>query len=87
MPSETSTNLRDLAAALRQRIVVIGDHALRDADPESHLEKLKAATENIWRLQQALAPSLPPQLAHFLESQSYQKALASLEAVLRRDEP
>ncbi len=69
-----------LAAALRERLAVIADRELYARDPEAHLEKLKSVSEQIDSLQQALPkPMVPPQLAHYLERRSYDKALAMLE--------
>ena len=68
-----------LAEALRERITVIGDRALRERDPAGHLAKLKAASENILRLQMQLPSDVDPQLLHFLERCSYDKALARIE--------
>ncbi len=69
-----------LASALRERLAVIGDRELRERDPAAHLEKLKAASERITALQGKLPPKIDPQLRHFLERCSYDKALAMLEA-------
>jgi hypothetical protein len=72
-----------LAAALRRRLEVIGDHALRERDPQAHLRELQAASERIAELQAQLpAAGLDPQLAHFLQRCSYDKALAWLEEQL-----
>jgi len=68
-----------LAAALRARTAVIGDHALRDRDPAAHLEQLKEASERIEALRAELPADASPQLAHFLERCSYDKALAFIE--------
>jgi flagellar biosynthesis chaperone FliJ len=69
----------ELRDALRERLGVIADHELRDRDPQAHLEHLKAAAS---RLDAAIA-QLPPQcdreLRHYLERQSYLKALAWLD--------
>lgn len=74
------SSLADLRIALQHRLDVIANHALRDADPAAHLEQLKEASEAIERLHQELGSGLHPQLNHFLESQSYHKALAVLNA-------
>ncbi len=68
----------NLAEALRVRIAVIGNHALRDRDPAAHLEKLKEASERIEFMKKELPADASPQLAHFLERCSYDKALAFL---------
>ena len=68
-----------LAAALRERLAVIADRALFASDPALHLEKLRAASEKITSLESGLPPSIDPQLAHFLQRCSYDKALAFLD--------
>jgi hypothetical protein len=76
---ETDNPFHDLAQALRERLAVIADHTGRAQNPAEHLERLKAASEKIIRLQSHLPPGIPPQLAHFLDGCSYDKALAFLE--------
>lgn len=75
----TDKSNRALTDLLRQRLQIIADHALRDANPELHLQALKEVSESIDKLRAALHPELPPRLRHFLEQSSYQKALAYLE--------
>ena len=69
----------ELREALRERLSVIADHQLRDRDPQAHLERLKSAA---FRLDAAIA-QLPSQcdrgLRHYIERQSYLKALAWLD--------
>lgn len=74
-PADTAA----LVAALRERLAVIGNHALRDADPAAHLEALKAASERLAALARALPPGTSPRLLHFLQQCSYDKALTFLE--------
>jgi hypothetical protein len=69
----------DLAEALRRRLAVIGDSALRERDPGTHLAQLREASEQIASLQKQLPPDTHPQLRHFFERCSYDKALAWLE--------
>ena len=69
----------NLADALRHRIAIIGDHALRDSDPATHLEKLKEASEQIEVLKTQLPADASPQLVHFLDRASFDKALAFIE--------
>ena len=71
-----------LAAALRERLAVISDRDLYNRDPSGHLEKLKAASEKIVALQRELPPGVDPQLGHYLQRCSYDKALAFIEALL-----
>ncbi len=68
-----------LADALRERLAVIADHELRRNDPAAQLERLKAVSEKITRLQSALPQPVNPRLAHFLQGCSYDKALAFIE--------
>jgi hypothetical protein len=70
--------LTDLAAALRERLAVIGDAESR-RDPDRHLARLREVSERIERLEQSLSPKTDPQLRHFLQRRSYSKALELLE--------
>jgi hypothetical protein len=71
--------LIELAAALRDRLVIIGDEESR-RDPEQHSERLRVVSERIERLEQTLPARIDPQLRHFLQRRSYSKALELLEA-------
>lgn len=71
----------ELAAALRERRVIISDPASRH-DPERQIEKLKTVSEKIAALEKKLPAPVDPQLSHYLARCSYDKALASLEAKL-----
>ena len=66
--------LATLAAALRERLVVISDEASR-RDPEQHTKRLREVSEKIDLLEQSLPPQVDPQLRHFLQRRSYSKAL------------
>lgn len=68
----------DLAAALRERLAIIGDEESR-RDPEKHTARLRAVSEKIDNLAAALPQPIDPQLAHFLQRRSYDKALELLE--------
>jgi hypothetical protein len=74
MNSESSK----LAAALRERLKIIRDENSR-RDPEKHTERLRAISQKIDNLAAALPKPIDPQLAHFLQRRSYDKALAVLE--------
>jgi hypothetical protein len=68
----------DLAAlrdALADRLAVIADHALRDRDPAAHLEKLQAAAARLDAEMARLPADADRMLRHYLERQSYTKAL------------
>jgi len=68
-----------LHKTLRERLEVVADHDLRDRDPAAHLEKLKAAAARLDALVAGLPADCDPRLRHFLERQSYPKALEWLE--------
>ena len=71
--------LAELHMAVKDRLDVVADHALRDRDPAAHLEKLIAAAGRLDELVGQLPPDADPKLRHYLERQSYVKALAWLE--------
>ena len=68
----------DLAQALRERLALISDEESR-RDPEAHMRRLSAISEKIDQLQAALPRPIDPQLAHYLQRRSYDKALEFLE--------
>jgi hypothetical protein len=68
----------DLAAALRERLAIIADENSRQ-DPETHTARLRDVSEKIDILTAALPKPIDPQLAHFLQRRSYDKALELLE--------
>ena len=70
--------IADLAAALRERLAIISDQSSR-RDPEAHAARLRAVSEKIEKLEAALPKPIDPQLAHFLQRKSYDKALEFLE--------
>ena len=70
---------QNLADALRARRAVIADRAHYERDPQSHLAALQRASEAITDLQAVLPQPVPPQLRHFLERCSYDKALDYIE--------
>lgn len=68
----------DLVNALRERLAIIGDeNSLRD--PEKHMARLRAISEKIDNFAAALPKPIDPQLAHYLQRKSYDKALEFLE--------
>lgn len=69
----------DLAAALRERLSLIADRAWVQRDAAGHLEALKNVSERIVTLAANLPAPVDPQLRHYLERCSYDKALAFLE--------
>jgi hypothetical protein len=68
----------DLAAALRERRAIIADDVSR-RDADQHMSRLKQVSERIELLHAALPRPLDPQLAHYLQRASYDKALEFLE--------
>ena len=73
--------LADLAQALRERLSIIQDEESR-RDHIRHIDRLRAVSEKIDRLQESLPPSTDPRLKHYLDRKSYDKALEYLEASL-----
>ena len=71
---------QSLIDALRERLMVIADRELYARDPALHLERLRSASEQISRIKNEFSAYLDPQLAHYLERSSFDKALAHLEA-------
>jgi predicted HAD superfamily Cof-like phosphohydrolase len=68
-----------LAAVLRERLAIVADESSR-RDVGQHMERLKQVSERIDALRKRLPKPMDPQLAHFLERCSYEKALELLEA-------
>ena len=68
-----------LREALQERLDVIADQDLRARDPRAHLERLKAAASRLDAAIARVRPNCDPQLRHFLDRQSYVKALDWLE--------
>ena len=68
----------DLVAALRERLAIISDESSRH-DQEKHVARLREISEKIDNLAAALTKPIDPQLAHFLQRKSYDKALELLE--------
>jgi hypothetical protein len=68
----------DLAQALRERVAIIRDEESR-RDEQAHMARLSAVSEKIDKLQAALPRPIDPQLAHYLQRRSYDKALEFLE--------
>jgi hypothetical protein len=63
---------------LRERLAIVGDETSR-RDPEAHTVRLREVSEKIEKLEAALPRPINPQLAHFLQRKSYDKALEFLE--------
>jgi hypothetical protein len=74
----------NLIAALRERLTIIGDEQSRRA-PDRHVARLKEVSERIDMLQAALPQPIDPQLAHYFQRRSYDKALEFLETSANAD--
>ena len=68
----------DLTRALRERLAIIHDGESR-RDEETHMARLSAVSEKIDKLAAALQRPIDPQLAHYLQRRSYDKALELLQ--------
>jgi hypothetical protein len=66
--------LTELAEALRERLTIIADEESR-RDPGRHMERLREVSERIEEIEHGLPPTIDPQLRHFLQRRSYDKAL------------
>ena len=74
------TVIVDLIAALRERLAIIQDADSR-RDEEKHIARLRAVSNKIDILQTKLPRPIDPQLAHYLQRRSYDKALEFLETL------
>ncbi len=72
--------LLDLRDALRERLAIIRDEESR-RDQETHIARLSAVSEKIDKLVVAVPRPIDPQLAHYLQRRSYDKALEFLESL------
>lgn len=79
-----STPENELASALRDRLRIIADRAWVERDAPGHLVALQEISEKIASLGRSLPRPVDPQLTHFLERCSYDKALAFLESGMAR---
>ena len=70
--------LVDLRDALQERLAIIRDEDSR-RDVQAHMARLSAVSEKIDKLTAAVPRPLDPQLAHYLQRRSYDKALEFLE--------
>jgi hypothetical protein len=75
--------LVDLAEALRQRLAIIRDEESR-RDQQKHMARLQSISHKIDMLVAQLPGGIDPQLAHYLERKSYDKALEFIENTTRR---
>ena len=68
----------DLAQALRERLAIIRDDESR-RNQAQHIARLRAISDKIERMQSALPQPMNPELTHYLERKSYDKALEYIE--------
>jgi len=68
-----------LIAALKERLALIADREFYQRDPTGHLARLQAVSAEIVIAAAQLPAPVNPQLAHFLQRCSCDKALAFLE--------
>ena len=73
----------DLREALRERLTIIHDEESR-RDVNKHTERLRVVSEKIDKLAAALPRPIDPQLAHYLQRRSYDKALEFIESAIRQ---
>ena len=73
----TTLEANALHQALVERRELVANEASR-RDQAAHIERLEAASVKIELLEKNLTAPIPPQLAHFLERKSYDKAMSLL---------
>ena len=78
--SESRDAYQALTAALKERLALIADRDFYQRDPAAHLERLQSVSGTIATSAAELPGPVDPQLAHYLQRCSYDKALAFLEA-------
>jgi hypothetical protein len=79
----TENVMIEFAAALRDRLAIIADEQSR-RDSAKHIARLRAVSCKIDMLQAMLPQPMDPQLAHYLQRRSYDKALEFIENITRR---
>lgn len=80
LQSAESNSIVDLRDALRERLAIIHDEESR-RDEAKHIDRLRAISEKIEKLQAALPQRVDPRLAHYLQRHSYDKALEFIESL------
>lgn len=78
MSSPMKDPTSELVSALRERLAIIADEESR-RDTDKHLVRLRSVSEKIARLEEELPRPLDSRLSHYLQRQSYDKALELLE--------
>ncbi len=69
--------MAELSEALRERLAIIEDGESR-RNLVRHIERLRQVSERIEAIEQRLPATTDPQLRHFLQRRSYNKALEFL---------
>jgi hypothetical protein len=80
LESEEPNMIIDLRDALRERLGIIHDEESR-RDEAKHIDRLRAISERIDKLQAALPQPVDPRLVHYLQRRSYEKALEFVESL------
>lgn len=78
MDNFSALHLR-LHDAVKARLDIVADHEFRDRDAAGHLAALKSAAEKLDAEVARLPAGTDPMLRHYLERQSYTKALDWLQ--------
>lgn len=78
--TESRDAYQELTAALKERLALIADREFYQRDPAAHLTRLQTISGTIATAANQLPGPVDPQLTHYLQRCSYDKALALLEA-------
>jgi hypothetical protein len=73
--------LNELATTLRERLSIISDEESRRS-PEQHIARLAEVSGRLDAIEQRLPADAHPQLRHFLQRRSYDKALEFVDATI-----
>jgi hypothetical protein len=71
-----------LLEALRARMEIVADRSHYEANPSGHLASLRQADGHLRKIMSGLPADTHPELRHYLERQSYAKAVHWLETHL-----
>ena len=77
--ADSTVACQALAGALKERLALVADRDFYRRDPAAHLAQLQSVSGRITALAAQLPPGVDPQLAHYLQRCSFDKALAFLE--------
>ena len=77
--AESTVAREALADALKERLGLVADREFYRRDPAAHLAQLQSVSGRITALAAQLPPGVDPQLAHYLQRCSFDKALAFIE--------